>query len=71
MAFGLGVNNKVGMYVEPFGELFDMSHFVLNFDTGFTYLVTKNLQFDFSFGVGLTQQMNYVSIGCSWALNKD
>jgi len=30
---------------------------------GFTYLVQDNLQFDFSFGTGISDYMNYASIG--------
>ena len=71
LAFGVGINDRVGIYVEPYGELAGMEDFISNFDAGFTYLVNNDLQFDFSFGVGLNQQMNYISIGCSWAMNKD
>jgi biopolymer transport protein ExbD len=47
-----------------------VKEFVLNFDTGFTYLANENLQFDFSFGTGLNHRMNYLSIGFSWLLKK-
>lgn len=67
---GVGVNDKVAIYVEPYGELVDMEEFVLNFDTGLTYLVKENLQLDFSFGTGLTHKMNYISIGCCWKIMK-
>ena len=67
---GVGVNDKVAIYVEPYGELVDMEEFVLNFDTGLTYLVKDNLQLDFSFGTGLTHKMNYISIGCCWKIMK-
>ena len=65
---GVGVNEKVAIYVEPYGELIDMAEFVLNFDTGLTYLVKDNVQLDFSFGTGLTHKMNYISIGCCWKI---
>jgi len=67
---GVGVNDKVAIYVEPYGELVDMEEFVLNFDTGLTYLVKDNLQLDFSFGTGLTHKMNYISVGCCWKIAK-
>ena len=67
---GVGVNDKVAIYVEPYGELVDMEEFVLNFDTGLTYLVKDNLQLDFSFGTGLTHKMNYISLGCCWKIAK-
>jgi hypothetical protein len=65
---GVGVNDKVAIYVEPYGELVDMEEFVLNFDTGLTYLVKDNVQLDFSFGTGLTHRMNYISLGCCWKI---
>ena len=67
---GVGVNDKVAIYVEPYGELVDMEEFVLNFDAGLTYLVKDNLQLDFSFGTGLTHRMNYISLGCCWKIMK-
>jgi len=70
MVLGVGVNEKVAIYIEPYGELIDMAEFVLNFDTGLTYLVKDNVQLDFSFGTGLTHKMNYISIGCCWKITR-
>lgn len=70
LSFGIGINEKVGIYAEPFGEFTNMDVFIVNFDAGFTYLANENLQFDFSFGTGLNQRMNYISIGCSWLFKK-
>lgn len=67
-ALGIGVNDQVGIYIEPYGDLVDFEELVANFDAGFTYLVNENLQFDFSFGTGMNHQMNYISFGCSWLL---
>ncbi len=68
LALGIGVSEKVGIYIEPYGEVSEMENFVANFDAGFTYLMNDNLQFDFSFGTGITDRMNYVSIGASWLI---
>ena len=70
-AFGIGINEKVGIYIEPYGEMANLDEFISNFDTGFTYLVNENLQLDFSFGAGINQSMNYMSIGCSWLIEKE
>lgn len=70
MSLGIGVNEKVGVYIEPFGSVTNLKEFVLNFDAGFTYLASDNLQFDFSFGTGVNKKMNYMSIGCTWLINK-
>jgi len=68
LVLGIAVNQKVGIYIEPYGEVLDMSDFILNSDTGLTYLVKENLQLDFSFGTGLNQRMNFISLGCSWKI---
>ncbi|MFV0345615.1 MAG: transporter [Bacteroidales bacterium] len=65
-ALGIGVNDKVGIYIEPYGALVNMDDFQLNADAGFTYLANNNLQFDLSFGTGINNRMNYMSVGCSW-----
>ena len=70
LAMGTSVNDKIGVYVEPYGELAGFEEFVLNFDAGFTYLANDNLQFDFSFGTGVSHRMNYISVGVSWLMEK-
>ena len=71
VALGVGVNDKVGVYIEPYGDLVEFKELVLNFDGGFTYLVNPNLQLDFSFGTSATENMNYVSAGVSWLIHKN
>ena len=71
ISLGAGINSKVGIYIEPYGEIANMDNFIANFDTGLTYLVNNNLQFDFSFGTGINQRMNYMSVGCSWLIGKE
>jgi hypothetical protein len=63
---GIGLSDKIGMYVETFGEYSDFATWTSNFDSGITYLVKDNLQLDFSLGLGLNQKMNYFSFGFSW-----
>lgn len=65
-AFGYDVNEKVGVYLEPFGYIHSFAKHEANFDAGFTYLIHSNVQFDFSFGTGLNHRMNYLSAGISW-----
>ena len=71
LALGFGVNDKVGIYIEPYGRLEDLSEYVSNIDAGMTYLANKNMQFDFSFGTGITHTMNYISLGFSWLIIRD
>lgn len=66
MALGIGITDKVGTYAEAYGEVVEFYNIFSNFDSGFTYLIRENLQFDVSFGIGLNYDMNYFSLGCSW-----
>ncbi|MEE9432081.1 MAG: transporter [Melioribacteraceae bacterium] len=65
LATAVSVNNEVGLYIETYGEIVNKNH-ISNFDGGVTYLLKRNLQFDFSFGTGINHQMNYVAFGVSW-----
>ena len=68
IALGIAINEKVGVYIEPFGSFENFENHIANFDTGFTYLQNNNLQFDFSFGTGINQTNNYISVGASWLI---
>lgn len=67
-SFGYSLNNKTAVFIEPYGEVADFNHFILNSDTGITYLLGSNLQADFSFGTGLNNRMNYIAFGISWRI---
>ncbi len=71
LALGVGINEKAAVFVEPYGEIANMDEFVMNLDAGFTYLASEHLQFDLSFGTGLTHRMNFLSFGVSWLLTRD
>lgn len=66
LALGIGITDKIGLYVEPYGDIIELETLQANFDAGFTYLYRSNIQFDFSWGTGLNHTMNYVSVGGSW-----
>ena len=66
LAIGIGLSEKLGMYVETFGAYAELESWTSNLDTGITYLIRDNLQLDVSAGIGLNQKMNYMSVGCSW-----
>jgi hypothetical protein len=70
LVFGLGLTDRIGAYVETYGEVAEFTDWVSNFDSGITYLVRNNMQLDFSFGLGLNQKMNYFSAGFSWNIPK-
>ena len=71
LAFGISISEKAGIYIEPYGDLVDLEKHFANIDAGFTYLIKKNMQIDFSFGTGLNYSMNYMSIGFSWNIAKE
>ena len=68
IAIGYSVSERVGVYIEPYGELANLQKYISNFDAGFTYLLHDQLQADFSFGLGLNNKMNYASLGISWLI---
>lgn len=71
LALGIGLSDKIGMYLETYGEYSDLRQINSNLDGGFTYLLKKNLQLDFSIGIGINQKMNYFSLGFSWNINRN
>lgn len=65
-SLGISLNDKVAIYVEPYGDLVEFKTWEANFDSGFTYLVNDYFQLDWSFGTGINNVMNYIAIGFSW-----
>ncbi len=66
VALGYSISEKVGIYIEPYGEIGILDEYLSNFDAGLTYLIKDNFQVDFSFGTGINYTMNYISAGFSW-----
>jgi len=63
MAFNL--SEKIGVFIEPYGEMDQNSNFSNNFNAGFTYLLNDQMQLDLSAGKGLDHQMRFLSFGLS------
>ena len=70
LALGFAISNKIGFYVEPYGEVIELENYLANFNTGFTYLLKENSQLDVSFGTGINHSMKYVSLGYSLNISK-
>ncbi len=70
LSWAISLTEKVGVYLEPYGFVTDLDILVFNADAGFTYLINNNLQFDYSFGLGITEDMNYHAVGLSVRLAK-
>ena len=71
IACGTSLSEKLGFFVETYGEIERTKIPTTNFDSGFTYLVKDNLQIDISFGMGINNKMNFQSIGFSWKSKKN
>lgn len=69
LVLGVVVNDKVSIYLEPYGDLVEFEEYISNFDAGFTYFLNDDFQLDFSFGTGINNYMNYLSVGFSWNIN--
>ena len=70
LVYGHGISERVGLYIEAFGDYVNFEDWIHNMDAGITYLVSDNIQLDYSLGWGLNQVMNYQSIGISLRLPK-
>ena len=68
VAIGFGLGEKLGFYIEPYGEWINFETWASNLDGGFTYLLQPNIQLDISYGVGLNYHMHYASVGFSWII---
>ncbi len=68
LSLAKSVSERVGFFVEPYGQWLDLDIADLNFNTGFVYQVKDHVQVDFSFGTGITTRSNFLSFGCSWLI---
>ena len=65
LAVGKAINEKLGLYFEPYGEIDGGAHSA-SFDAGLTLLTSNTWQWDISYGTGLNHRMNYTAVGFSW-----
>lgn len=70
-SLGISVTNRFSFYLEPYGSIVDFDEHKSNFDAGIAYLLNDNCQLDFSFGTGINNTMNYLSVGYSINISKD
>ena len=72
IAYGYSISDKVGAFIEIYGDLPEDSHFNHFWDTGLTYLINDTIQLDVSGGTGLSKNTQdlYVSAGISFRLPK-
>lgn len=69
LAYGYSITNKIGAYVEVYGDLPESLSFNHYWDAGFTYLGSKDLQFDAYFGSGITEGQDILlGLGLSYRI---
>ena len=67
IAYGYSISDKVGAYLELYGDIPENSSFNHLWDAGLTYLVSDNIQLDVSGGIGITNVVQdlFLSAGIS------
>ncbi|WP_124979306.1 transporter [Nonlabens xiamenensis] len=72
LAYGYDLTKTIGFYVELYGDFPEDSSANHLWDAGFTYLATDDLQFDLTFGSGITEGQNLLlSAGLSYRIRKN
>ncbi|MDD4086009.1 MAG: transporter [Bacteroidales bacterium] len=69
-ALGYTITDKLGVFVEPYGNYVQLNDFELSFDGGFSYLIKPNLQVDINAGTGITGDHYFIGFGFSWLIGK-
>jgi len=71
LAYGYSITDKIGCYVEVYGDLPEDSSANHYWDAGFTYLPNNNLQIDTYFGTGITKGQDLLlGLGLSYRILK-
>ena len=69
IAYGIGLSDKIGFYAELYGDLPENSSANHFWDTGFTWLMQPNIQFDATVGTSITQGQDILlSAGLSFRI---
>lgn len=70
LVYGVRLSERVGLYLETFGDVVEFENWQSNMDAGMTYLISDQIQVDYSYGWGMNRVMNYHSVGISVRLPK-
>jgi hypothetical protein len=69
LAYGYSLSNRIGAYLEVYGDFPEDSSANHLWDAGFTYLANNDLQFDVTFGSGFTDGQDLLlSAGLSYRI---
>lgn len=67
-AFSL--TDRIGYFLEWYGNGGDIMNIQSNMDSGFTFLYNDKVQFDISYGADMHSSNNFISFGCSLLTGK-
>ena len=67
-SLGYSISEKVGLYLEIFGNEKEKGESSASFDGGFTYLINPTMQLDASYGTRISPNTDYqyLSLGYTW-----
>ena len=70
IAYGYSFTDKIGAYLELYGDSYEDSNFEHLWNAGFTYLLNDNVQLDISGGTGITKDIQdlFLSAGISFRI---
>lgn len=66
LALGCEISNKLGIYAEPYGFYDEEGLFESNIDFGLSYLASKNVMLDVTYGVGINNSMQFLAARFTW-----
>jgi hypothetical protein len=64
------INDKLGVFIETYGELTEFEELEASFDLGLAYQFTDNLEFELAAGTGINHKMFFTLIGLSWRIGE-
>jgi len=70
-ALGKAINDRFGLYVEPYGEVVGGRVHYASVDAGLIWRISDQWQWDLSHGTGVNHGMNYTAVGFSWLVLPD
>ena len=66
LALGYEISSKFGVYAEPYGFYDEEGLFESNIDFGLSYLASKNIMLDVTYGVGMNNSMQFLAARFTW-----
>lgn len=67
----VSLTDRLSVFLEPYGVWLGLDAFNQNADAGFAWLINDDMQVDYSFGVGINNDMNFHSLGFSFRFDRN